>query len=282
MTDVIAYQKQYRQEFIKQFEQRESLLRSTTTTEAVIKGNQARFLTAGSGGDTAVTRGANGLIPARGDSEAVPEATLVEWHDLRRKTRFNIFASQGNQRRVMQMNSLAVVKRKMDTDIRDSLSGATTTTGAAVTGDIGLVMKAKTKLGNNDVPWDNQIFGVITPAMEAYLMQTKEFAGREYIERKPMPGADLAWDDAPQMYRWLGVNWMVHPNLNGAGTASEECYMFHKSAIGHAFDTGGMQSLVGYDQEQDYSWGRCTCFMGSVILQNNGIVKIMHDGSAYA
>jgi hypothetical protein len=44
-----AFQVQYRQEFIAQFEQGQSWLRSICTTEAVIKGNQAMFLVAGSG-----------------------------------------------------------------------------------------------------------------------------------------------------------------------------------------------------------------------------------------
>ncbi|KKL86429.1 hypothetical protein LCGC14_1944790 [marine sediment metagenome] len=54
---VDAAQIQYRQQFIKAFEQRQSLLRFTATTEAVIKGNTATFLVAGSGTDAAVTRG---------------------------------------------------------------------------------------------------------------------------------------------------------------------------------------------------------------------------------
>ncbi len=77
-----AYQTQYRDEFIASFEQRSTLLRETVTTEAVIKGNQAVFLVAGSGGASAVTRGANGLIPARNDDNTQNTVTLREWHDL--------------------------------------------------------------------------------------------------------------------------------------------------------------------------------------------------------
>ncbi len=111
MSDT-AFQVQYRQEFIAQFEQRQSLLRDTVTTEAVVKGNQAVFLVAGSGGATAVTRGVNGLIPARADNLAQPTATLQEWHDLSRKTNFNVFASQGNQRAIMQSTTMGVLNRQ--------------------------------------------------------------------------------------------------------------------------------------------------------------------------
>jgi hypothetical protein len=63
-----AFQTQYRDEFIAGFEQRQSLVRNTVTTEAEVKGNQAVFLVADSGSATATNRGVNGLIPARADN----------------------------------------------------------------------------------------------------------------------------------------------------------------------------------------------------------------------
>jgi hypothetical protein len=184
-----AAQIQYRQEFISAFEQRQSLLRETVTTEAVIKGNQAVFLVAGSGSDEAVTRGANGLIPARGDTETQNTATLVEWHDLRRKTKFNIFASQGNQRQIMQMNSMAVLNRKTDKLILTELLTGTVTTGSAVPASLNLVAKAKTKLGNAGVPWDSNIWAVISPAFEGYLISTARCP-----RRPPMPAGAIDRD----------------------------------------------------------------------------------------
>ena len=277
-----AFQTQYRQEFIAGFEQRQSLLRSTVTTESVIKGNTATFLVADSGAATAVTRGVDGLIPARADNLTQTSATLVEWHDLVRKTQFNVFASQGNQRAIMQQTSMGVVNRKVDKDILDILLTGTVTTGSAITASVALVMKAKTKLGNAGVPWDQNLNAVISPAFEAYLMQTKEFASREYVGSAPTDGADAAWRDKPVMYRWLGVNWIVHPNVAGVGTSSESCFMYHKSAAGQAIDVANLQSLVGYDEEQAYSWARTTGHFGCALLQNTGVVEMVHDGSALA
>jgi len=77
----VAFQQQYRAEFIAGFEQKQSLLRDMVTTEAVIKGNQATFLVADSGNAEAKTRGVNGLIPARADNLSQPVATLAEWHN---------------------------------------------------------------------------------------------------------------------------------------------------------------------------------------------------------
>lgn len=275
-----AYQTQYRQEFIAGFEIMESRLRSAVTTEAVIKGNTAQFLVADSNGATAVTRGVNGLIPARADNLTQTSATLAEWHDKVRKTGFNIFASQGDQRRIMQQTTMGVINRKIDSDIIAQLDTASNTTGNAATGSLSLVAKAQAILGNADVPIEDEddIFGLITPSFRAYLMQTTEFGSGDYVEVKPFAGA------AKKYFRWMGVNWIVHPNLTGAGTSSEKCYMFHRHAIGHAVDkndVNGMKTAVGYDEEDDYSFCRATVFMGSKLLQQGGIVQILHDGSAY-
>jgi hypothetical protein len=275
-----AFQTQYRQDFVDGFEQKESLLRQSCTTEVTIKGNTATFLVADSGSATAVTRGVNGRIQARGDNLSQPAVTLVEWHDLVLKTGFNIFASQGNQVAIMQKTSMGVINRKIDYDVFTELNTGTVNTGAAVTASVALVMKAKTILGLAEVPWDSNIYSAITPAFEAYLMQTKEFASREYIGRAPMDRADPAWRDKPLMYYWLGVTWCVHPRLPGVGTAAEKCFMYHKSAIGHAYNSGDLEARAGYVDEQAYSWARTSIYMGSQILQNSGIVVMNHDGSA--
>ena len=124
------------------------------------------------------------------------------------------------------------------------------------------------------MPIDGNISGLITPAMLAYLMQTPEFASADYVNNKPFSGQ-------PMFFRWANINWIVHPNLPGKATAAEKCFIYHKDAIGHAINVGDMQSMIGYDEEQDYSWARTTVFMGSKLLQNSGVVVVNHDGSAY-
>ena len=282
MADV-AYQTQYRQEFIAGFEQRQSLLRDTVTTEAVIKGNQAVFLVADSGSAEAVTRGVNGLIPARADNLTQNTATLREWHDLVRKTGFNVFASQGDQRRIMQETTMGVINRKIDDQISTTLNTGTVTVGSSSTiPSVDLFQNSRVKLSNASVPWDSNITLLCQPAFIAYLEQAPEFANAQYVNLRPYAGQDAAWRDAPMAYRWRNTLIMEHPNLPGKGTSSEISFLYHKSSVGHAANTAGMESMVGYDEEQDYSWARCSMFMGSVLMQNAGVVVITADGSAYA
>jgi hypothetical protein len=280
-----AFQIQYRQEFIQAFEQHQTLLRDTVTTEAVIKGQQAIFLVAGSGSATAVTRGLNGRIPARADVNTQNTCTLQEWHDLVRKTGFNVFASQGNQRAIMQMTTMAVLNRKIDQLIVDQLNTGSVAIGtAAVTiPNVSFFQNGAVKLQNAAVPWDSNITLLCQPSFVAYLEQATEFANAQYVDIRPYAGQDnSSWKDKPMAYRWRNTLIVAHPNLPGRGTTSEKSFLYHKTAIGHAMDTAGMQSPVGYDQEQDYSWARASAFMGAVLLQNTGVVVLTHDGSAYA
>jgi len=275
-----AFQTQFRQEFIRGFEQRQSLLRDCVTTEVMVKGQQATFLVADSGGATAVTRGTNGRIPGRPDNLTQKTITLKEWHDVPERTGFNLFASQGDGRRIMQETAMAVINRKIDDDVIDQLETATNDTGTAQTANLNLVLKAKTILGNNKVPWDGMITAVVTPAFMAYLHMVKEFANAEYVNKKPLDSGEAAWQDQRGYYTWLGVKWIEHPELPGVGTNAEKCFMFHRSAVGHAAPSELIQTYADYDKRDDYSYCRCTAYIGGVLLQNSGVVVMNHDGSA--
>ena len=278
-----AFQTQYRDEFIAGFEQKQSLLRETVTTEAVIKGNTAVFLVADSGGAEASTRGVNGLIPARSDDNTQNSCILQEWHDLVRKTAFNIFASQGNQRQIMQDTTMGVLNRKIDSLIVNELDTGTVTIGAAAaTPTVSLFQNGRVKLSNASVPWDSNITFLCQPSFLAFLELAPEFANAQYVDVKPYVGDNNpSWRDRPLAYRWRSALIVEHPNLPGKATASEKSFMYHKTAIGQAMNIEGLESEVGYNNEQKYSWARATCDMGAKLLQNAGIVVVTTDGTVY-
>lgn len=280
MTET-AFITQYRDEAIMGFEVNASLLRETVTNEAVIKGNTATFLVADSGGRSAVTRGVDSLIPSRPDDNTQTSATLQEWHDLVDKTNFNIFASQGNQKAIMQKTTMGVINRKIDSDIIAQLDTATVNTGPAAKGDVKMFMKARTILVNSSVPWDSNITLLASSAFLSYLLMAPEFSNAEYVDIKPMASGSPDWRDKPPAYRWRNCLLIEHPSLTGAGTATEDCYLFHKSAIGHATNKSGMDVDLGYDGRQAASWCRVSLDMGSALLQNAGIVNINHDGAEF-
>lgn len=279
MSDT-AFMKQYRQEFIAAFEFGQSMLRTTTTTQAQTQGNEAVFMVAGTGGAEAVTRGVNGLIPSRSDDLEQNTCTLTEWHDKPRRTRFNIFSSQGDGRRIMQQGSIKVINRKADDTILSALDGATqsiTITGSTASDRIADVTKALAVLGNNDVDIEDMqnMFGVMSPAFRAYLLQNEQFSNAFYVDVKPFAGGPMR-----KMINWAGLNWCVHSRVPNVGTSTEHLFIYHRDAIGHAADTENISVTAGYNDEDDYYWARSSMFMGAKLLQNSGVVKLIHDGSA--
>lgn len=267
-----AFQEKFRREVIMGFEKGQSLTRRAVTIETEINGNQATFLVADSGGATASTRGINGDIPTRPDNLNQYTATLVEWHDVPERTRFNIYASQGDGRRIMQETSMKVINRKIDDDIYGELENATTSWSApAASGHLASIIGARTTLAENfateEEPW-----AFITPAMYGQLMAYRQFTSVDYINGKGFENVSRS-----KAFNWYGINWIVDAGLPGAGTGTALQYMFNKQAIGHACDVENMMTAVGYDEKNDKSWARCTTFMGSKLLQDAGVVKMPHD-----
>lgn len=267
---------QYRREFVASFEQRVSALKMATTKESMVNGLTATFLVSGSGGDTAVTRGVNGQIPYGNPTNTQVTATLVEKHAPYELTSFNIFASQGDQKRIMQEASMAVINREIDTTILSELANATQDFGSGPA-TLNTVIGAKVILGNNqvDTTQADNMFAVVSPAFMGNLMQVREFASAEYVDMKAFAGPSRKY------LRWMGVNWIESPLISGLGTSAELCYMFHRSALGYAVRVGEESVSIGYDDKQDSSWSRATTYHAAKILQNTGIVKITHDGSGY-
>jgi len=278
-----AFQTQYRQEYIAAFEQGLSKFRASAVTEAVIKGNTAQFLVAGTGGASAVTRGTNGLIPPRQDTLTTSSATLVEWHDKPRRTQFNIFGSQGDGRRILQAGSVKVLNRKIDDTIITTLGTGTLNSTTAATGSLAMFAKAKAKLARQDVDVDEEdnMFCAISPAASNYLMQVKEYAHADYVDVKEFVNPTLG-GPAVRMKRWMGINFFESNRLAGIGTSSETCLMWHRNALGFAANVGDMEVDADYNREESYYWARSSIFMGASLLQNTGVYLVYHDGSAIA
>ena len=278
---VSAFQTTYRQEIISGFDKTQSVLRDTVTTEFMDKGGSAVFLVSDTINQTARTRGLNGLIPADPLALTQNTATLTPWYKLVTVQDFNIFASQGNLIDPMKESVMAAINRKMDDDIITLLNTATVNTGSATTGSLNLILKAKAILGRSKVPNDGNLTLLATPALTAYLMQTKEFASADYVTARPMTDGGPAFGDQRMVYKWLGLTLIEDPTLPGIGTNAEKCFLYHKRSIGHALNKQSIDFDMDFDRQQRYSWANCAAYFGSALLQNSGIVVINHDGSAY-
>lgn len=272
-----AFMTMYKKEQIAALEKTASVLSHTTTQEVLTNGNSCVFLVAGSGGATASTRGLDGKIPGNPLDLNQYTCTLEEKHAKFELTGFNIFSSQGDLRKAMHDGSVAVINRTRDDLIRSALAGATVTTGSAAAMSMTLISKAKTKLRNAKVPQEVQIWGAITPAAYEYMASLAQFTSADYVD-------EMRFGKVPKdkMFSWNGVNWVVDNELDGVGTASATCFMYAQNAIGSACNTATMNIDADYNREDQYSWTLASVYMGAKLLQNSGVIKIIHDDSAYS
>lgn len=275
-----AYRNIYTDEWIQGFERDQALLRGMVTTKTLPMDNgarQATFLVAVSNRE-AVTRGNNGQIPASADDLTQSTVTLAEAHDLPQRTRYNIFAGQSDQREIMQVTSRIVINRHIDDNIITILNTGTVVANA-VTAPISktLINIATTKLWNAKVKNDGNVYGALTPAAWAGISDIPSFSSQDYVSYKPVVEGAPSSNGGVEMKSWMGVKWIMHTGLPGLGLSTAKCFIWHKSAIGHAFND--VQALAGYNEEQDYSWARTTIYDGALKIQNAGIVVINHDDS---
>lgn len=277
----VQQQVRYKEETIRAYERTKAIIPQTLRSDTQDRGGQLVFLVAGSGGRSAVTRGANGDIPNADDSQTQVTLTFAEAHDKQVRTGFDIFRAQGNQKELMRRNNLAVIRRKQDAVCIAALEGGTVDLGAIGTMNMTIAQKISTILGNAEVGTEEEgnTFCLLSRAAWNYQLDITSFSNADYIR---FSGDPPVVEGAPVLGRfkhWMGINWAVHTGLTGHGTSACTCLAYHRDAAGYATSTMGLDADIGYDSENQRSWTRASIFHAAVKLQNAGIVKFTHDDS---
>lgn len=279
----VAPQTMYRDEYIAGFERSGSRLRYNVTTEHMKQGNAVVFLVADSGNATAVTRGSDGLYPARVNNNNQVTLTMADATDLPRMNGFDIFRSQGAQREIMYKTSWDVISRAVDNQIYSALdTGTLTLSNTSSTDALGMFTHAMTALGNNFAgpKEEGDVTALLSPAMYNNLLKTKEFMNNNYVREVKLPDGIPTSMAKTQVF--MGADVLVYYGVTNAGADNERCYFFHKKAVGHAIDKESWEPQMGYNEEQNYSWCRATVYQAAAKLQNSGIIRVLHNGAAYA
>lgn len=270
---------QFATEFIKGYERGESMLRKTVSTKTQKQGSSHVFLITDSGAATAQTRGLDGNLIGRSMNQNQVTLTMTEWHDLPRKTGFNIFSSQYQGREDMYQTAYEVINRKVENQILDALATATTgPTATASSNAIKLLTDGVTIMSGNNVPVDDgEVYACVSHGFIQACLESDVFSNADYVSM-------MKWDDGvhsqKMMYKWNGINIFTNTGIPGHATSSETCFLYHKSAIGHAIDSESFNVTAGYNDENDYSWVRASAFSGAKLLQNGGVQKLKFVGNA--
>lgn len=263
---------QYIDEYMLVFQNREKLLYNAVTNKAIIKGNTATFVLSSSS-DSAVTRGINSLFPYSSPDMEQISVTLKEWAAPIETSGFNIFQSQSDIRMMMYDEAMGKINKKIDELIIAELDTATNTNTTAVVGTLEGFLAAEAKL-RALFSGTGSVIALISPRYWSYLRSTAAFTNINFAPRKPFESTGLG-----NTFQWGGIDFIVHPALTGVGTATEKCYIYNKSAIGFAIDSGGEKVNMGVEEKQDLTWIKHSVICGAKLLQQAGVYQILHVGT---
>ncbi|MGD9637839.1 MAG: phage capsid protein [Alphaproteobacteria bacterium] len=249
-----------------------SKLRNMVRTKNNIKGATAVFQKVGKG--TASTKARHGLVPVMSMDFTPVECNLYDyyagdWVDSLDELKTNV-----DERQVVAAAGAYALGRKTDELIINALSDASNSVGDYSTGiSKSLILQAFAKINAQDVPDDGQRFGLVGVNQWNELLNIKEFSDSDYV------GEDLPWLNGTESRKWLGIVWLMHTGLTLNNTKERDCYIFHKTAVGHA---------SGQDVKSDITWhgDHAANFIsnsmsqGACLIDNTGIVKIKCDDTA--
>ncbi len=225
-------QEQYRQEWVVSFQRGATYLKDCTTTEMMIRGNEAVFPIQGAA-SRMVTRGVNGLIPSDNPTDTQIRVPLLEKHRKETQTSFNIFTAHADLREAMQNRGSLTAYREIDNEIiENALQQATNNYngGTAIQMTFGRLVDIIRILNQANVYDGDEICIVHTPASWARLKTFAQVTSMDFVDRKPlMNGWDLP-------FSFVGATHLKHTGLPGVGTATANMYAFAKPAVGHAIN----------------------------------------------
>jgi hypothetical protein len=277
--------------FIRQYEslvhhvfQREGgILRPTVRTKSGVNGKSTTFQKIGKG--VATVKARHGVITPMNQTHTAPECTLSDfyagdWVDKLDEAKLNI-----NEQEAIARGGAWALGRKVDDQIITELNNTSQTVQSLVLTGANVVRQSILEwveaLWSNDVMNDGNVYGYITPRLDAIMMTVEEYASADYVDVR-------RFEDGTNTLRfrnWLGVKWTAHTGASGKGTTACTGHIYHQSAIAHA--TGAVSANSADDSGKalhaDITWhgDRASHFVnhwmsgGAKLIDDTGVIEAL-------
>lgn len=264
-----AFIKQYEKDVHLAYQRTGSKLRGTVRTINNVNGSTARFQKVGKG--TAVQKTRHGVITPMNAEHSNVDVTLEDWYAGDYIDKLDLLKINIDERQVVVDTGAYALGRKTDEIIIDQLALTSTSVGDYSTGlTKTLLSQAIEALNDSDVPDDGNRFGVL--ANHAW----EEFLNINEVKNADFVGDKYPWLKGSDAIMWRGIVWMRHSGLPLADTDNRDCYLYHKSSLGHA---------IGQEVETDFDWegNKAAWFvnnmmsMGAALIDTLGSVEIRVD-----
>lgn len=257
----------------REFQRSSTKLLSTIRTKRNVKAANAQFHVAGLGTAARKTRG--GDVPMmNSDRRRVPvtletnyAGDVIEEEDLEQMAH--------DDRDEAVFAGSAALGRRADDIIMAQMALATQVVAAGGPLSTSIAAQANVLLQQNDVPFDKQLFGIVSPGAYNWLKASKQFSNKDYIG-----DADLPFMSITEWTFWNGIYWMPHPGVPGAGTTAAQGLVYHSRAIAAAVGHD-IRSTVTWENKQGNWFVNNRFRMGAAILMNRGIVRFTHTDNTF-
>lgn len=264
-----SFMKHFEADVHNAYQQQGSKLQSTVRSKSGVKGVSTTFQVLGK--SVAGTKTRNAQIATTAVTHEPVECTLTDYYSGQWVDSLDELKVGHDERKALALSGAYALGRKTDDLIITALNSATQTVGEATEGlTKARILKAFTTLNNNDVPDDGERYGLVSPEQWNQLLNIEEFSSSNYVgEAYPMINGSEA-------RKWMGIVWIMHTGLPASGsdtTAAHTCFIYHKSAVGHA---SGQDIKTDITWHGDYAAHFVNNMMsqGACLIDPKGVVKM--------
>ena len=267
-----AFVKQFEREVHEAYQRQGSKLRTTVRTVNNVKGASTTFQKVGKG--TAKTKTKNGIVPPMNLDHGVVEVTLVDYYAGDWVDKLDELKINHDERGVIANAGAYGLGRKTDELIINALANTTQIIAAGAAGlTLTKCMEANEIFIDNDLPDDGESYVAVGAKQWGQLLQIDEFANADYVGTDELP-----FKDGTQAKRWMGRLWMPHSGLPIDGNDIRSCFMWHRTAIGHA-SGADVKSEITYHGDRVAHFVNNMMSQGAGMIDTLGIVEILCDES---
>jgi hypothetical protein len=266
-----AFIKTFQSEVHLAYQRLGSKLRSTVRSQTDVVGSSTVFQKIGKG--VASVKARHGLVPVMNLDHTNVECALSDyyagdWIDHLDELKTNVA-----ERQVVASAGAYALGRKTDDLIITAAAQTTKSVGDYSTGfSKDLMLQAFEALNTAEVPDDGQRFGVVGAHQWNELLNIKEFSSLDYA------GEEYPWLAGSESRKWLGIVWIMHTGLPVA-TNSRDCFVFHRTAIGHACGQEVKTDVTWHGDHSSYFVNN-SMSQGACLIDENGVIKIKCDDNA--
>lgn len=262
---------QFEREVHHEFQRMGSALRNTVRTKNNVRGSTARFNIAGTG--VAGSKDRHGIVPIMNADRSKVTATLADRYAGEYIDKLDELKIEHDERQVAAQTVAAALGRDVDQILTTAMAATTNSaneTSADTWSDATEPLSYMAAFGNNDVPFDGQLYFAVCWEAWADLIDINEFANQDYV-----PG-DQLWFAGITAKRWLGFQYFPFSGLQVDGTGDKIQLAWHRSAIGHAIGQDFMLDVTWQGKEQAHlAVGSMS--HGAIIIEDEGVLKDVYD-----